>query len=359
MWVYFVLLLYWFIMWLAVKSLHITRHNEDLIFTIVAAISLITVMSLRDISVGTDLKTYFVEFQNSHLFWINKTRGHESGYDLLNLVFKNMNISFQGFIGFVSFLFVLPMSMMYYAYSKNVFLSFYLHVTIGLFQMTMSGLRQTIAISITILAVLFLMKDKWIPFIALVLIASYFHSSSLFVLFFLVLYKVKLNRKKAILVYLLTICLSFLLVSVFDISRIISLLIQGTRYGIYLSIFHSTQSSLGVIMESCLIPLFAIVYFPTNSDLKESNIFSLFFLASCVNCSLNILALGIPLIERVGYYFVFYNTMLLSNTLESIYDKKTRDSGYVMLLVAGLIQMLLTFPDSFASIVPYRIMSLK
>jgi len=82
-------------------------------------------------------------------------------------------------------------------------------------------------------------------------------------------------------------------------------------------------------------------------------------LASCVNCSLNILALGIPLIERVGYYFVFYNTMLLSNTLESIYDKKTRDSGYVMLLVAGLIQMLLTFPDSFASIVPYRIMSLK
>jgi len=95
--VYISVLLYWMFTWLILKNIFSFKKEREFLFLIIAASSLIIIMSLRDISVGIDLKNYFYEFQNSLYFWNNKIRGHEIGYTLINLLFKQLNLSFKLF----------------------------------------------------------------------------------------------------------------------------------------------------------------------------------------------------------------------------------------------------------------------
>lgn len=350
--------MYWGIIWFLTNNIRLTKQGRNLLFIFISSASLILIMGLRDISVGTDIKTYFFVFENSHLFWHNKSSGYERGYILFNLFFKNIGINFQWFLAFLSTFFVFSISMMYYAYSKNVFLSFYLNFTMGLFQMSMSGLRQTMAIGITIIAVFLLLKNKWILFVMLTLIAFSFHSSSIVVFIFLLIYKFKLNRKQALFIFFLSIGVPLLISRSSVLFDFILSLIRNTKYAFYIEIFEPTQTKLNVILASSLIPLFSIFYFPKHTKTTNMNdTFSLFFLASCFVLSINILALSIPLIERTGFYFLFYNSLLIPNTLESINDRKTKNIFYIAFIAAGFIQMILTFPDSFAQIVPYKLMS--
>lgn len=355
---YTITLMYWGIIWFLTNNIRLTKQGRNLLFIFISAASLILIMGLRDISVGTDIKSYFLIFENSHLFWHNKNSGFERGYILLNLFFKNIGISFQLFLAFVSAFFVSSISIMYYAYSKNVFLSFYLNFTMGLFLMSMSGLRQTIAICITIIGVFLLLKNKRLLFVMLTLIAYSFHKSSLVVFIFLLIYKFKLNHKQALIIYFLSISVPLIILRSSVLFDFILSLIENTKYAGYIEWIEHYQRNLKTVLASSVIPLFSIFYFPKHAETTNMNdTFSLFFLASCFTLSINILALSIPMISRMGYFFLFYNTLLIPNTLESINDRKTKNIFYVAFIAAGFIQMILTFPDSFAQIVPYKLMS--
>lgn len=355
---YIITLMYWGIIWFLTNNIRLTKQGRKLLFIFISSASLILIMGLRDISVGTDIERYFLRFENSLLDWHNTNFGDERGYILLNLFFKNIGISFQWFLAFASTFFVSSISMMYYAYSKNVFLSFYLNFTMGLFPMAMTGLRQTFAICITIIGVFLLLKNKRLLFVMLTLIAFSFHTSSIVVFIFLLIYKFKLNRKQALIIYFLSIGVPLLILRSSVIFDFILSLIQKTKYTDYIGLIEHYQRSLKLALASSVIPLFSIFYFPKHTETTNMNdTFSLFFLASCFTLSINILDLTIPLIGRIGYYFLFYNTLLIPNTLESINDRKTKNIFYIAFIVAGFIQMILTFGDALPGIVPYKLMS--
>lgn len=355
--VYISVLLYWMFTWLILKNIFSFKKEREFLFLIIAASSLIIIMSLRDISVGIDLKNYFYEFQNSLYFWNNKIRGHEIGYTLINLLFKQLNLSFQAFLTFVSIFIVSTIALIYRLYSKNIFLSFYLYVSIGLFQMSMSGLRQMIAICITIIAFVLLLRKKRILFILLIILATYFHMSAIVFLPVLLFEKFKLTRKKAIILYFSLLTISLLIVSSDFFIDLFYNLILSTPYSLYISPTAS-QTDIKVAVENLMIPFFSLVYWPKVKNYPSQNYldsFSIFFLLSCVSFSLTILAYKIRLLERIGFYFIFYNTLLIPNTLENIRDAKTKKLLIIIIILLAFVQLLMTFPDSFANIVPYKL----
>ena len=354
--VYISVLLYWMFTWLILKNIFSFKKEREFLFLIIAASSLIIIMSLRDISVGIDLKNYFYEFQNSLYFWNNKIRGHEIGYTLINLLFKQLNLSFQAFLTFVSIFIVSTIALIYRLYSKNIFLSFYLYVSIGLFQLSMSGLRQIMAISITIIAFIMLLRRKRILFVMLIVLATYFHMSAIIFLPVLLLEKFKLTQKKAMIIYFSFLAISLLMASFDFFIGILYNQIANTKYSIYVGL-NSTEWYEGSIWE-LNNTFFSLIYWPKAKNYYSQNYsdsFSIFFLLSCVGFSLTILALRIALVERLGSYFIFYNTLLIPNTLENIKDVKTRRLLTSIIILLAFVQLLLTFPDGFANIVPYKL----
>jgi hypothetical protein len=343
--------------WLILKNIFSSKKEREFLFLIIAASSLIIIMSLRDISVGTDLKGYYYDFQNSLYYWNNKIREHEIGYTLTNVLFRKLNLSFQAFLTFVSIFIVSTIALIYHLYSKNIFLSFYLYVSIGLFQMSMTGLRQMIAICITILAFIMLSRRKRILFVLLIILATCFHMSALVFFPVFLLQKFKLTRKKAIILYFSLLTISLLIVSFDFFIDLFYNLISFTSYGFYLR-SNPSQTDIKVAIENLMIPFFSLVYWPKAKNYHSQNYldsFSIFFLFSCVSFFLTILARRLNLIDRIGFYFIFYNTLLIPNTLENIRDAKTKKLLIIIIILLAFVQLLMTFPDSYANIVPYKL----
>ena len=84
----------------------------------------------------------------------------ELGFQLFDMFLKWINISDQQYIFIISTVIAISFSILFYKNSKNLFLTFFLHLTIGLFGMSMSGIRQTLAICITMLAFHYMKEEK-------------------------------------------------------------------------------------------------------------------------------------------------------------------------------------------------------
>ena len=64
-------------------------------------------------------------------------------------------------------------------YSTNFVLSMFIYVCMGTFSLSMSAIKQTMAMATLCLAIPFLEKKKWVPFYSLVFIAMLFHTYAL------------------------------------------------------------------------------------------------------------------------------------------------------------------------------------
>ncbi len=81
---------------------------------------------------------------------------------------------------FLSSLFVqLSFVRFFKKYSQNFTLSIFVYICLGIFNLSMAAIKQTIAMAILTYAVYCLEKKKWIPFYILVFIAMLFHTYAL------------------------------------------------------------------------------------------------------------------------------------------------------------------------------------
>jgi len=339
-----------FIFWLGVLSLK--KMYEDIkkvkikvkskIYFVTAGIPLILVMGLRNISVGTDTIRYHFHYQ------FNTFRSAEPLYSHFTIFLNNLGVSFQTFLLINSFIVITAISLLYYKYSKNILLSYYLHVTIGLFTMSMTGLRQTLAVSLTVFAFIALMENKKILYFAISVAAYFIHNSAIIFLVVFFIRKIKLDRKKALLIYMGAVIVFVMKNYLVNIV----LAIVPSRYLIYLQ--NAANINPLVIIVSAAIPLASLLFWPKFQESKEKNVFSTLYLMSCMNLVINILAIDINLIERLTYYFIVYITVLIPNVIDQIKQKDYRIVVYLASVVLPFVQFLLATPGGSLGIDNYK-----
>ena len=126
-------------------------------------------------------------------------------------VLGKLGFSDQSFLIITSLFITISFTSFFYKYSSNVGFSFYLHLTIGLFIITMSALRQSVAICFILFAIDFVVQRKFLLFLIFVYIASTFHFSAICFLPVYFCYNIKLvSYKKIILFFILLLGLLFL-----------------------------------------------------------------------------------------------------------------------------------------------------
>lgn len=347
--IYIILLLYWGFFALILNQLFKNRiKSKNKIYIIMAGGSLFLLMSLRHISVGTDLISYYSEYLNSELYLT--LRPSELGYSYFNYFFSNIGMNFQLYLSVIALITVGSISKLYLKFSQNIMLSYYLFVTLGLFGMTLTGLRQSLAIIITIFAFISLMENKKLLFFILVFVASLFHNSAISFLIVYLLKNIKLTRKKGFIIYFIT------LASYFGLDIFI-LVVEKLSPEQYLRKYMFLESNINplVILVYLLIPLAVLlVWKPTSKDKHFDSPMSAMFMISLMNILIYFLATEVALFERISFYFIIYNTILIPNAIETIRSRDIKLISKIACIVFPLIMFLISTPGGSLGIDNYK-----
>lgn len=226
----------------------------------------------RSINVGndTDIYTYLYESinNNTSLSAFLDTSRFEIGYILLNrvigFVFNDKQFLFIVTGGFTAFAF----GRFFYHYSLCPWMSVYMFLTLQFFDLSLSGVRQIVAISILTFAFDKLVNRKTIPFFIIVLLASLIHWSSILFLIMLPFSVEKKSRK----FYFVSGVIAIIVFAIFPyLYNLISIVFP--QYMHYFTQSGNSYSNTAKLANILMFLMYFILFIIINLiDIKESNI---------------------------------------------------------------------------------------
>lgn len=178
-------------------------RKTKILFLVSSSLFLVLASALRGLSVGPDTHQYYLIFEGvkdlsfSDLWTSLIGSGvvtKDPMYWLFQKVFQLFSTNYNAYLGLVAILFYVSLGVFLFKNKLTLvemYISyiFYLGLFYGFYAIT--GIRQTIAISFIMYAYLYLIKDKYIPFLLLMGIAFLFHASALVFLIAVFLLKIK------------------------------------------------------------------------------------------------------------------------------------------------------------------------
>ena len=166
-------------------------ERENKLFLNYVFVVMFLLYSLRASSVGRDLPGYERAYglADVDLFVGLRIGNFEKGYLFLMWICNKLNLSFQWFLTICNAFILLPIYRYIRKYSQNAFLSVIIYVCYMFFEFNLTGLRQAIATSIVLVAIMVLIESKrhWLgllKYCLLVLLAILFHTGAFVALFY-------------------------------------------------------------------------------------------------------------------------------------------------------------------------------
>ena len=308
------------------------KANRKKTLTFLLWFGLFFIMALRGETVGNDIIRYLDHFESSKWIDIFETR-KETGYMLFLNVLRFLGLGRRGYIVIVSFIISSSFAWFYYRYSRNITLSFLLHLTIGLFSFTMSGIRQSLAISFTLFALHYALKRKLLLYLIFIFIAINFHLSAIIFLPVYLLLKLNFKSYKPILISFL-----FLVVLILFNQKVFSFAtyFAPEKYiDFYLLSEDQTQLNILPVIFMLMLPL-SILFFwfwqkKSFHSITEENL--LFFKLSVFAAIFAVLALNVSALYRMSLYFTTYTVVLISNVLSDFSIKSNSDVFKVIVII--------------------------
>lgn len=321
-------------------------------FAIVVCILLIGILGLRDPSVGVDTMQYQSRFEQASELVSVQAFQSEFGFNYLNYFFHSIGFSFQAFLFVLLALYVIILVSFLYKYSTNVYQSAMYYITIGTFTMAISGLRQTIASAILLIAMHLTLKRKHLLWAALAVLAAYtIHNSAIVLLPFLLLRNVRLKRLE---VGALIAASTLVLIYRNFLFPVVNLL-RPARYA-DIALFSTYKMNPLLILISISIPVFCLLMIPSEDQLtgRYDSVTSNLFIYSCVNIFFTILTLNNNQIGRLAYYFNISNLILIPLALKSIKDSRWRLLLSAAIMLLCVLVFLISTPGGTLRIDQYK-----
>lgn len=273
-----------------------------------------SLMAFKGHTVGSDTPNYLYQFKiiEDEAYYQELYERIEPGYDLMQKILHS--ITADPLILLITVALVTCISCYYFFRDncKYCCTALYFFMALGYFPFIMSGIRQTIAMSICMLAFRFVKEKKLYKFIALILLAMSFHKSAIFFVpaYFLAYQKMKRNR--------LIMQYGGLLIIFFFAERILMTAedLVGYNYGV-------EETGNGQLF-------FALVLFITYMAVKRRHILILANELNSIHLNINFLSLAMWTVrlvsrtaERVALYFMPYTMIVLTDSIETM-DKSKR-----------------------------------
>lgn len=286
---------------------------------IIVSFSIIIVNGFRDFSVGSDTSRYMLVFTD-HIYGTG-SQIFRVRADWLFTVFSNICSTIMTprlFLVFIACILVISVVKFSVIYTDNAIFNLFLYITLGLFSLNMTGIRQSLAICMILYAYRLAKKGKLILFLSVIFIASIMHLSAIACVILYPIAKIRSIKADKALMILFLAPLSCLggaelvskMVYFLKLEKYYDFLLQsGINYKCFILYF-------GIVV---LATLFTIV---ENKEISEKNA-SLFLLG--IVCSMcYAVAPRVYLFDRMGLYFMTFLLAYLTNTLMNLKNTKSR-----------------------------------
>lgn len=160
------------------------RNNSLLIP--VFFLMLIVILSLRDELIGNDTGGYRRFFESYSAMSLRQVMANKSDilYWLLNWLVGQFTRDFQVFLAVVAVITVAPIASVYGKDREHGFLKCVLFMNMTVFIMLFSGLRQSVALAMGMVAYEYVVRKKPLRFLLFALIAFGFHHSAFIILLY-------------------------------------------------------------------------------------------------------------------------------------------------------------------------------
>ena len=329
------------------------------IWLIIMFLFLTGISAFRHFTVGTDTLQYYSSFKIiSNLGWnqFSMTR-FETGYYMLNKLIAIISKDPQVFLAITSCMIIPVVGVFIYKYSKNVAYSTLLYILLNIYFFHMTGLRQSLAITILLLSVFEIREKHNIKFILLVLLASLFHSSAIIFLLVLFFNKYRYNEKSYVYILLITFgCFVFFKPVFLFIANIL-----GKYSGYVNSDDFGVSNFFGAFFQFLLT--FSVYSFChilyvkklKNGDQVIEN--SLFIKLLSLDVVCQCMAMKMNIIGRMNQYFWIYAIILIPNLINEVKKSKNRFALYLGMLVVTLVYWLVLgiYRPEWNGAIPYSI----
>lgn len=296
------------------------KNDGRLSYVIWGMLPLLLIMGLRSAEVGIDLVSYVNRYENAEEMMGVASTASEMGFNYFNLLLSKFELSWQGYLIICTIFLIIGLSAFLHKYSSDIFYSLFIYMTIGLFSMNMSGIRQSLAISICLMALVTyekLFREKklkaYICFYVLVFVAITFHNSALIFVIVPFLTSWRFTKKQCL--FMLIVASAAIFYKNFITGALPSF--EGTRYSDFTFDQEYAINPL-VIAFTIVIPLISLYYIPTQQDGRFSNKMSLMFIFASLNVFFTILSINNNQLGRVGYYFIPCDLVLLPAMIASL-----------------------------------------
>ena len=301
------------------------ESTNKIIITVFFGI-LFILLAFRNIDIGIDLTNYKYYFETSSSMTFNEILTSENqiekGYILLTKIVTLFTDNFQLFLIIVALLVLVPI---YNLYKKNVsksLIAIIIFVNMSTFAIIFSGLRQSIAIALGVLAYKYVKEKNIFKYILIVLLAISFHSSAFILLLMYPLYHIKINIK-----HLLIILSTLFLVYLYRMN-IFMFLVQflPEKYQGYEVV------QTGAVLTLILYIIFLIYSYVITYNNRDYNINGLrnFLLLTIV---IQIFASISTVAMRLGYYYIIYIPILISQVTQNSSKRFKQISNFAEIII--------------------------
>lgn len=287
-------------------------------------------LGLRHPSMGIDLQYgsslgYLGQFRNiAKLNWRNLFRyrtAYEPGYLIFNKLLGYLGGDYQILLAACALIAIGSAAVWLYRNSDLPVLASVIFTGLPFFLANYSALRQSIALSITLLAYEMIKQRKKLRFILLVLLAASFHRSALIFLLAYPVYWLRVSKTMRVMSLSLP---PVVYVLRFPLFRILSRLFKENAQADY-------NSAITLFLVLCLVYLFCTL-FAHYEDREEQGWCNLFLLACLCQAFGGVYSTAM----RVGWYFMPYLALLLPRIIQNTERERwncDQKNGMIMYLV--------------------------
>lgn len=299
--VYFAIL---FLLWAIATGRN--RQKTDANFLKFALVLMFFMFVLRDFSVGRDIEGYkdAYEITLDHPFWYFDYVYFENGYLLLCKIFCYLQMPFRVFFVFIYALILVPLYYYLKNHSKDPLFSLIIYYCYQFFVLDMSGIRQSIAMSICLIAYMVLMSEKKrkLLYFALIVFAAFsIHRSAIifsFVAFFM------LKKETMTINLLLAIAYVVIIMFFMQYDNYILVAMQDDELTAYTFDSDMKANSTFILNLGWLLFMF-VVYSSRTFNKKYKNLLTKYLHLMICACVAMFALQGSPLLRASSYYLVF------------------------------------------------------
>lgn len=294
--------------------------------------------ALRKYTVGIDTGSYFKEFRDdarmefAQLFKIRETR--DPVFHAFMKILSYFSPDPQIMLVVVSGIVAVGISLIAYYLPGNPLFIFSMFICFRIYSFTFSGLRQAIAMALTWIAFIFLIKEKNFWYLIFTFLATLFHASAICFILGFFIYKIKSN-KLFFTIAVLFFGMFFVLGNTL-LDKILNLVLPG-RFGGYID--RASDASFGFGLNTVcyfLMTAFCLLFYFINKNASNKNkISDTLIRFSFIGTVIFLVGEGFPNLFRISYYFIIYLYPLFAEILNNVFDKK--DYTLIQTFLIGLL----------------------